>query len=120
MAEPQAMVFVVDDDASGREAGDSLRRLVGLRVEPFAAAQEFLACPRGDMPSCVVLDVRLPGLSGVDLQQRRAEGNIESPVVCITGHGDVPMSVRAIKADRWGFCIPLRRGWVLWPPVQRD
>ena len=84
-------------------------RSVGLRVETFAAVQEFLARPRADMPSCVVLDVRLPGLSGFDLQKRMAEVNIEIPVVFITGHGDVPMSVRAIKADRWGFCIPPRR-----------
>ena len=109
MPEPQARVFVVDDGASVREAVDSLTRSVGLRVETFASVQEFLACPRADMPSCVVLDVRLPGLSGFDLQKRMAEVNIEIPVVFITGHGDVPMSVRAIKADRWGFCIPPRR-----------
>jgi len=103
MAEPKAIVFVVDDDVSVREALGSLIRSAGLRVETFATAQEFLACPRADVPSCLVLDVRLPGLSGLDLQQRLAEVNIEIPIIFITGHGDVPTSVRAMKAGAVEF-----------------
>jgi len=103
MAEPKAIVFVVDDDVSVREALGSLIRSAGLRVETFASAQEFLACPRADVPSCLVLDVRLPGLSGLDLQQRMTEGNMEIPIIFITGHGDVPTSVRAMKAGAIEF-----------------
>jgi len=103
MAEPKAIVFVVDDDVSVREALGSLIRSAGLRVETFATAQEFLARPRAEVPSCLVLDVQLPGLSGLDLQQRMTEGNIEIPIIFITGHGDVPTSVRAMKAGAIEF-----------------
>jgi FixJ family two-component response regulator len=103
MAEPKAMVFVVDDDVSVREGLGSLIRSAGLRVETFASAQEFLARPPADVPSCLVLDVRLPGLSGLDLQKRMAEANIEIPIIFITGHGDVPTSVRAMKAGAVEF-----------------
>jgi len=103
MAEGKAIVFVVDDDASVREGLGSLIRSAGLRVETFASAQEFLARSRADVPSCLVLDVRLPGLSGLDLQKRMAEVNIEIPIVFITGHGDVPTSVQAMKAGAVEF-----------------
>ena len=103
MAEAKAIVFVVDDDASVREGLGSLIRSAGLGVETFASAQEFLARSRPDVPSCLVLDVRLPGLSGLDLQKRMAEVNIEIPIVFITGHGDVPTSVRAMKAGAVEF-----------------
>jgi FixJ family two-component response regulator len=103
MAEAKAIVFVVDDDASVREGLGSLIRSAGLRVETFASAQEFLARPRADVPSCLVLDVRLPGLSGLDLQKRLAEVNIVIPIVFITGHGDVPTSVQAMKAGAVEF-----------------
>ena len=103
MAEAKAIVFVVDDDVSVREGLGSLIRSAGLRVETFASAQEFLARPRADVPSCLVLDVRLPGLSGLDLQKRMTEVNIEIPIVFITGHGDVPTSVRAMKAGAVEF-----------------
>jgi len=103
MAEGKAIVFVVDDDASVREGLGSLIRSTGLRVETFASAQEFLARSRADVPSCLVLDVRLPGLSGLDLQKRMAEVNIEIPIVFITGHGDVPTSVQAMKAGAVEF-----------------
>ena len=105
MPEPDAIVFVVDDDVSVREALGSLIRSAGLRVETFASAQEFLARPRADAPSCLVLDVRLPGLSGLDLQKRMAELNVEIPIVFITGHGDVPSSVQAMKAGALEFLI---------------
>ena len=103
MAGPKAIVFVVDDDASMREGLGSLIRSAGLGVETFASAQEFLARSRPDVPSCLVLDVRLPGLSGLDLQKRMAEVNIEIPIIFITGHGDVPTSVRAMKAGAVEF-----------------
>ena len=103
MAERKAIVFVVDDDASVRAGLGSLIRSAGLRVETFASAQEFLVRPRADVPSCLVLDVRLPGLSGLDLQKRLAEVNIEIPIVFITGHGDVPTSVQAMKAGAVEF-----------------
>lgn len=103
MAGPKAIVFVVDDDASVREGLGSLIRSAGLGVETFASAQEFLVRPRADVPSCLVLDVRLPGLSGLDLQKRMAEVNIEIPIIFITGHGDVPTSVRAMKAGAVEF-----------------
>ena len=103
MLEHDAIVLVVDDDVSVREALGSLIRSTGLRVETFASAQEFLARPRADAPSCLVLDVRLPGLSGLDLQKRMAELNLEIPIVFITGHGDIPMSVQAMKAGALEF-----------------
>ena len=101
--ESEAIVFVVDDDVSVREALESLVRSAGFKVETFASAQDFLGCRRVDAPSCLVLDVRLPGLSGLDLQKRIAEANTEIPIVFITGHGDVPTSVRAMKAGAVEF-----------------
>jgi FixJ family two-component response regulator len=103
LREPDAIVWVVDDDVSVREALGSLIRSAGLRVETFVSAQEFLARTRTDAPSCLVLDVRLPGLGGLDLQKRMAELNLEIPIVFITGHGDVPTSVRAMKAGAIEF-----------------
>jgi FixJ family two-component response regulator len=114
MPEPDATVFVVDDDASIREALASLVRSTGLKVETFATAQEFLARAPADVPSCLVLDVRMPGLSGLDLQSRMRELNLEIPVVFITGHGDVPTSVRAMKAGALEFLTkPVLEGELL-------
>ena len=98
-----APVYVVDDDASVRESLESLIRSAGFRVETFASAQEFLACQRPDAPSCLVLDVQLPGLSGLDLQRELAKVDVQIPIVFLTGHGDIPMSVRAIKAGAVEF-----------------
>lgn len=103
MPEPTAMVFVVEDDASVREALAGLIRSAGWDVEVFASAHEFLAYARADAPSCLVLDVGLPGLSGLDLQARMAELHNDIPIVFITGHADVPMSVRAMKAGAVEF-----------------
>jgi FixJ family two-component response regulator len=97
------MVFVIDDDESIREALKSLIRSVGLSVQTFASAQEFLSSSRPDVPSCLILDVRMPGLSGLDLQRELAEANIHIPIIFITGHGDIPMSVRAMKAGAVEF-----------------
>ena len=114
MPEPQAIVFVVDDDASVREALERLIRSAGLKVEAFASAEEFLKRPRADAPSCLVLDVRLPDLSGLDLQRRMADANNEIPIVFITGHGDIPTTVRAMKAGAVEFLTkPLVEGDVL-------
>ena len=103
MSKSIPLVYVVDDDASVREALSSLIRSVGLRVEVFASAQEFLAHPQTDAPSCLVLDVQLPGLSGLDLQQELAKADIQIPIIFLTGHGDIPTSVRAIKAGALEF-----------------
>jgi FixJ family two-component response regulator len=99
----EALVFVVDDDAPMRESVKNLLRSVGLRVEAFASAQAFLRSPRPDVPGCLVLDVRLPGLSGLDLQKQMAEGERDMPIIFITGHGDIPMTVQAMKAGAVEF-----------------
>ena len=96
-------VCIVDDDASLREAVGSLLRSEGLKVETFASAREFLASPRLDPPSCLVLDVDLPGLSGLELQQELVKENVRVPIIFLTGHGDIPMSVRAIQAGALDF-----------------
>ena len=98
-----AMVFVIDDDESIREALHSLIRSVGLKVATFPSAHEFLQSERPDVPACLILDVRMPGLSGLDLQRDLTEGNIHIPIIFITGHGDIPMSVRAMKAGAVEF-----------------
>ena len=103
MTEADAIVFVVDDDASVRQSLKNLVGSVGLRVEAFASAQEFLRSKLTDVPGCLVLDVRLPGLSGLDLQKRMADAGIEIPIIFITGHGDIPMTVRAMKAGAVEF-----------------
>ncbi|PYP45609.1 MAG: hypothetical protein DMD50_10775 [Gemmatimonadetes bacterium] len=102
-ADTRHPVCVVDDDASVREAVGSLLRSEGLKVETFGSAREFLASPRRDPPSCLVLDVELPGLSGLDLQQELLKGNAQIPIIFLTGHGDIPMSVRAIKSGALDF-----------------
>jgi len=91
-------VYVVDDDVSVREAVGSLIRSAGFNLKAFASADEFLASPRVEVPSCLVLDVELPGLSGFDLQQELGKSDTQLPIIFLTGHGDIPMSVRAIKA----------------------
>ena len=101
--ESKPVVFVIDDEAPLREALDSLFRSVGLQVRLFASAQEFLAGKLPDAPSCLVLDVRLPGLSGLDFQAELARADIQIPIVFMTGHGDIPMTVRAMKAGAVEF-----------------
>jgi FixJ family two-component response regulator len=101
--EPQSTVVVIDDDREIREALEGLLRSVGLRVELFASVQEFLDSARPDSPGCLVLDVRLPGRSGLDFQGELAKANMHLPVIFISGHADVPMSVRALKAGTVEF-----------------
>jgi len=98
-----SVVFVVDDDVAVREALDSLIRSVGLRVESFSSAKEFLRRKAPEAPACLVLDVRLPGLSGLDLQRELLGKESAIPIIFITGHGDIPMSVRAMKAGAVEF-----------------
>jgi len=97
------IVFVVDDDISIRESLESLIRTEGWQPETFASAQEFLARPRVFVPTCLVLDVSLPGLNGLDLQKRVAIERLDTPIIFITGHGDVPMTVQAMKAGAVEF-----------------
>ena len=103
MMDADALVFVVDDDASLRASLQDLLESVGLRVAACASAQDFLRRPRPEGPSCLVLDVRLPGLSGLELQQELAKGAVQMPIIFITGHGDIPMSVQAMKAGAVDF-----------------
>jgi RNA polymerase sigma factor (sigma-70 family) len=103
MPQPTPIVFVVDDDVSVREALELLIRCAGWQPETFASAQEFLARPRVLVPSCLVLDVSLPGLNGLDLQKRIAVDRADMPIIFITGHGDVPMTVQAMKAGAVEF-----------------
>jgi FixJ family two-component response regulator len=101
--EATPIVFVVDDDVSVRESLESLIRSAGWRPETFASADEFLARPRVRVPSCLVLDVSLPGLNGLDLQKSIARQRADMPIIFITGYGDVPMTVRAMKAGAVEF-----------------
>jgi FixJ family two-component response regulator len=103
MREEQSVVFIVDDDPSIRDTLQDLLRSVGLDARVFKSTQEFLASGRPDAPSCLVLDVRLPGQSGLDLQRALTASGIDLPIVFITGHGDVPMAVRAMKAGAIEF-----------------
>ena len=103
MTDAEALVFIVDDDASLRTSLQDLLESVGLRVEACASAQDFLRRPRPEGPSCLVLDVRLPGLSGLELQQELAKGDLAMPIIFITGHGDIPMTVQAMKAGAVAF-----------------
>jgi FixJ family two-component response regulator len=99
----EPIVFVIDDDASVREALRNLFRSVGLRVEVFGSAPEFLQSKLPDVPSCLILDIRLPRVSGLDFQAELADAGIHIPIIFMTGHGDIPMSVRAMKAGAVDF-----------------
>ena len=109
MSEAQPLVVIIDDDPDIRDALQGLLETVDLQAAPFATASEFLASKRPEGPCCIVLDVRLPGLSGLDFQQELAREDIPIPIIFITGHGDIPMSVRAMKAGAVEFLTkPLR------------
>ena len=103
VSEEQPVVYVVDDDESLRDALKMLFQMVGLRAESFAAAPDFLKSKLPDVPTCLVLDVRLPGISGLDFQAELAKANIKIPIIFMTGHGDIPMSVKAMKAGALEF-----------------
>jgi len=103
MKESEPMVFVVDDDNSVRKALERLIRSVGMKVDTFETAKDFLSEPRYEGPSCLVLDIRMPGLSGLDLQEELVKADLTLPIIFITGHGTIPMSVRAMKAGAFDF-----------------
>jgi FixJ family two-component response regulator len=103
MTQGRETVFIVDDDASVREALANLMRSVGLHAQLFASAQEFLKTPQPDSPACLILDVRMPGLGGLDCQRQLADSGCHIPIIFMTGHGDIPMSVRAMKAGAVDF-----------------
>jgi FixJ family two-component response regulator len=103
MSTDQSLVFIIDDDPSMRASIESLLRSVGHTAQSFASTQEFMLGERLDAPGCLVLDIRLPGRSGLELQRELAKSNIRLPIVFITGHGDVPMSVSAMKAGAIEF-----------------
>jgi FixJ family two-component response regulator len=115
----EAVVFVVDDDRAVREATRSLLASVGLRVETFGTVQEFLQSPRPDVPVCLVLDVRLPGSSGLDLQRDLTSAGVSIPIVFLTGHGDVSMAVQAMKAGAVEFFTKPVRDQQLLDAVQQ-
>ena len=119
MREEHPTVFVVDDDSSMRDALRNLFRSVGLNVETFGVAQEFPSRERSKGPGCLVLDIRLPGLSGLDLQRQLADANIQIPIVFITAHGDIQMSVRAMKAGAVEFLTKPFRDQDLLDAVQQ-
>ncbi len=119
MSSEGSYVFVVDDDVSVRESLKNLFRSVGLNVDTFTTAREFLASKRPNAPGCLILDVRLPGLSGLDLQRQLVEAGIQIPVIFITGHGDIPMSVQAMKAGAAEFLTKPFRDQDLLDAVQQ-
>ena len=119
MTETEAIVYVIDDDAQTRDALKNLMRSVGLHVEVFASAQDFLRSKRPDVPACLVLDVRLRGLSGLDLQKHMAEAKIEVPIIFITGYGDIPMTVQAMKAGAVEFLTKPFRNQELLDAIQQ-
>jgi len=118
MKDSAPIVFVVDDDASVREAVQRLIASVGLRVQTFGSTSEFLTSKRPEAPACLVLDVRLPDASGLELQRDLAAANIQIPIIFITGHADVPMTVRAMKAGAVEFLTKPFRGQELLDAVQ--
>ena len=103
MEELESIVFIIDDDPLYRASTERLVRSVGLRVQSFESAREFLSSRRPNVPSCLVLDVRMPGLSGLDLQLELAKVGVQMPIIFVTGHGDIPMSVQAMKAGAVEF-----------------
>jgi FixJ family two-component response regulator len=112
-------VFIIDDDSSVRIAIQGLLNSVGLRSELFASAQEFLSKAAADGPSCLVLDVRLPGLSGLDFQRQLAEAGIRIPIIFVTGHGDIPMTVKAMKSGAVEFLTKPFRDQELLDAIQQ-
>lgn len=119
MREPEPIVFVIDDDALIRDGIESLIKSIGLCVETFASATDFMVAKRPDAPACLVLDVRMPGLSGLDLQRKLSNADIHIPIIFITGHGDIPMSVRAMKEGAVEFLTKPVRGQDLLDAVQK-
>jgi FixJ family two-component response regulator len=119
MKEQDPIVFIIDDDRAIREGLDSLIRSIGLRAATFASSADFLKAPRPNAPSCLVLDVRMPGQSGLDLQTQLRASGIHIPTIFITGHGDIPMTVRAMKEGAMEFLTKPVRGQELLDAIQK-
>jgi len=119
MKEHDPIVFIVDDDPSVRDGLESLIRSVGLRTMMYASGQEFLRAAHPDAPSCLILDVRMPGQSGLDLQRELRSTGIQIPIIFLTGHGDIPMTVRAMKEGAMEFLTKPVRGQDLLDAVQK-
>jgi FixJ family two-component response regulator len=119
MKEADPIVFVIDDDALIREGIRSLIKSVGLRAVTFASAREFMLAKRPDAPACLILDVRMPGQSGLDLQRELVDAEIYIPIIFITGHGDIPMTVQAMKEGAMEFLTKPVRGQELLDAVQK-
>ena len=119
MKEAQPIVFVIDDDRAIRQGLESLIRSIGLRVTSFPSAAEFLSATRPDVPSCLVLDVRMPGQSGLELQSQMRGSGMDIPTIFITGHGDIPMTVRAMKDGAMEFLTKPVRGQELLDAIQK-
>ena len=117
--EDAPVVFIIDDDANVRLSIHDLLESVALKSEAFATPQEFLASPRAERPGCLILDVRLPGMSGLDFQRALSEAGVAIPIVFITGHGDVPMSVQAMKSGAVEFLMKPFRPQELLDAVQQ-
>jgi FixJ family two-component response regulator len=119
MADPEPIVFVVDDDSAARSAVENILQSVGLRAIIFGSAAEFLEHPVVNAPCCLVLDVRLPGMSGLEFQRELAARKITIPIIFITGHGDIPMSVEAMKAGAMEFLTKPFRGQILLDAIHK-
>lgn len=119
MGEAESKVFIIDDDPLYRESSERLVRSVGFSVQSFESASDFLASRRPDVPSCLILDVRLPGLSGLDLQQELAQAGVHIPIIFVTGYGDIPMSVQAMKAGAVEFLEKPFRDQVLLDAIRQ-
>jgi FixJ family two-component response regulator len=119
MGEAESVVFIIDDDPLYRTSSERLVRSVGFSVQSFESARDFLNSRRPNVPSCLVLDVRLPGLSGLDLQRELSEGGVHIPIIFVTGHGDIPMSVQAMKAGAVEFLTKPFRDQVLLDAIRQ-
>jgi FixJ family two-component response regulator len=119
MREAEPVVFIIDDEALIRDGIRSLIKSIGVRAETFASANDFMSAKRLDAPSCMILDVRMPGVSGLDFQRELAASGIQIPIIFITGHGDIPMTVRAMKEGAVEFLTKPVRGQDLVDAVQK-
>jgi FixJ family two-component response regulator len=119
MKEAESIVFIIDDDPLYRASTERLVRSVGFSVQSFQSARDFVGSRRPNMPSCLILDVRLPGLSGLDLQRELAEAGVHLPIIFVTGYGDIPMSVQAMKAGAVEFLTKPFRDQVLLDAIRQ-
>jgi FixJ family two-component response regulator len=119
MKEAESIVFIIDDDPLYRASTERLLRSVGFTVQSFQSARDFVGSRRPNVPSCLILDVRLPGLSGLDLQRDLAEAGVHLPIIFVTGHGDIPMSVQAMKAGAVEFLTKPFRDQILLDAIRQ-